>query len=75
MMPLSILNYFSVLMYGLVLSLSFTHVFIKKNLKSFVFVAIGFFGAQLIIYLLLGERFLARDEIFTLKIVLPLDCA
>lgn len=70
MISLSILNYFFVLMFGLILSLSFADISIKRNLKSFVFVGMGFAVLQLIIYLLFGERYLYKSYPFVTHIPL-----
>lgn len=70
MMSLSILNYFFVLMYGLVLSLSFANISIKKNLKNFFFIAMVFLSVQLILYLISGEEFLYKSYPFVTHIPL-----
>jgi hypothetical protein len=70
MMSLSILNYIFVLMFGLTLSFSFAGISFKRNLKSFVLVALGFCLLQLIVYLLLGERYLYKSYPFVTHIPL-----
>ncbi|MDD2510440.1 MAG: GHKL domain-containing protein [Syntrophomonas sp.] len=69
-MSLSILNYFFVLIYGLILSFSFANISIKRNLQSFIIVTMSFCATQLVIYLLLGEKFLYKSYPFVTHIPL-----
>lgn len=71
-MSLSILNYFFVLMYGLVLSLAFANVSFKKNLRSIVLVALAFTVLQLIFYGFMGPQFLYKSYPFITHIPLVL---
>lgn len=70
MMSLSILNYIFVLMFGLILSFSFADISFKRNLKSFVFFAMGFGIIQFLVYLLWGEEFLYKSYPFVTHIPL-----
>lgn len=67
---LFILNYSFTLIYGLLISLSFANVSIRKYYKSISFIAIGFLLIQLFVYLSFGDNLLYKCYPFIIHIPL-----
>lgn len=70
MLSFSIINYCFVWIYGLIISLSFASVSLKRYRKSVVLIALGFLLVQSIINMLLGEDFLYKSYPFVTHIPL-----